>query len=107
DLARQHVADHGWHLGLIEELRAWIKTMGTSHTDNQYRAKVEWFLWFEDLAPLKMDECWSHRVKRDLRAMAPKEREAWLGLLSNVTFVVADRPAKKWMTAAAAAFGKM
>ncbi|HTS24471.1 MAG TPA: hypothetical protein VMH81_01260 [Bryobacteraceae bacterium] len=107
DLCQKYVAEHGWHAGLVERMRKWVSTMGHSATDNYYRAQVEWFLWFEDVVPIDLEACWSHRVKRDLRLMPPEERTAWLRLLSNSTFVVTDRPAKKWFKAAEPAFRQM
>jgi len=107
ELAKKYVAEHGWHESIVEPMRKWISTLGTSHTDNYYRAQVEWFLWFETVSPFKLEECWSHRVKQDLRTMSPKERASWLAILDNNTFVVADRPAKKWFKAAEAAFPKL
>jgi hypothetical protein len=68
------------------------------------RAQVEWFLWFEDVVPIQLDACWSHRVKRDLRAMPPNELAAWRALLDNNTFVISEKPPKKWLQAAEPAF---
>ena len=107
DLCREYVAKNGWHLDLVEALRRWIPTLGTSANSNLYRAQVEWFLWFEDVAPIQVDACWSHRVKRDLRAMQPKEHAAWQALLDNPTFVITEKPPKKWLQVAEPAFLKV
>jgi hypothetical protein len=104
DLCRRHVDENGWHVDLVEAIRGWISKLATSQSENVLRAKVEWFLWFEDVAPIRLEDCWSHRIKQDLRAMTAGERRAWLGLLQNAAFTITDRPTKKWLKPAEAAF---
>jgi len=107
ELSRQYVAEHGWDAELVAALEKWVSTIGTSQTDHEHRAKVNWFLWFEDVAPVQLEACWSHGMKRDLRAMQPEERANWMALLDNHTFIVTDRPPKKWFPPAEAAFKKL
>lgn len=104
---RQYVLENGWSVELVEALRAWIPTLGNSATSHLYRAKAEWFLWFEDVAPIRLEDCWGERVRQDLRAMQPEERKAWLGLLENSSFTITGEPPKKWLAAAEAAFPKI
>jgi hypothetical protein len=107
ELCRDYVARHGWHADIVAALVRWIPSIGVSASSNSQRAHVEWFLWFEDVVPIQFDGCWSHRVKRDLRAMPPKEHAAWRALLDNNTFVISEKPPKKWLQAAEPAFLKV
>jgi len=107
DLSQQYVAEHGWNVELVAALERWVSAIPNSASANTDRAKVTWFLWFEDVAPIRLDACWSHRVKQDLRAMEPEERAGWIALLENHTFVIADRPPMKWFPPAEAAFRKL
>ena len=107
ELAKTYVAGHGWHQDLVAALRKWTSTFGASHTDHHYRSQVEWFLWFETVNPIQLDDCWSHRVKRDLRNMSSEERAGWIPLFDNNTLIVADRPPRKWVKAAEATFPKL
>ncbi|HLK63904.1 MAG TPA: hypothetical protein VKU19_10725 [Bryobacteraceae bacterium] len=107
ELCQKHVAEHGWNVELAQAFREWISTLGTSHTDNQYRAKAEWFLWFEDVLPIKLDACWGERVRSDLRSMDEQERAAWIALLDEATFTITEKPTKKWFQPAQAAFPKI
>jgi hypothetical protein len=107
ELCQRYVADHGWHADLVEAFRRWIRTLGTGAGDQTRRAQMEWFVWFETAAPIQLDACWSHHVKRDLRAMSPKERAAWQALLANTTYIVTGKPPKTWLKQAAVAFHKL
>ena len=85
----------------------WVLKIPNSASANADRAKVTWFLWFEDVAPIQLDACWSHRLKQDLRAMEAEERSAWIALLENHNFVITGRPPMKWFPPAEAAFAKL
>lgn len=104
ELCQRQVAAHGWSVDLVEAIRKWLPSLGTSGSAHLERAKVEWFLWFEDAAPIQTEACWSHLVKRDLREMPAKERAAWLKLLQHSSFTVTAHPPKRWFQAAEADF---
>jgi hypothetical protein len=104
ELAQKHVASHGWNPELAQALREWISTLGTSHTDNSYRAQAEWFLWFEDVLPIHLDTCWGERLRRDLRSMEAAERNAWIALFGEGSFTVTEIPTQKWLQPATKAF---
>jgi hypothetical protein len=109
ELSQRHVAANGWNLELVEAIRKWLSSscFGTSGSANLERAKVEWFLWFEDAAPIRLEVCWSHLVKQDLRQMTAEQRAAWVKLLENASFTITAKPSKKWLKAAEAAFPKI
>jgi hypothetical protein len=107
ELCQKHVAEQGWNVELAQAFREWISTLGSSQSDNQYRAKAEWFLWFEDALPIKLETCWGERVRRDLRAMKAEERQAWVELLDQPPLTITEKPIKKWFTPAQATFPKI
>jgi hypothetical protein len=107
ELCQRHVAEQGWNAELAQAFREWISTLGNSQSDNQYRAKAEWFLWFEDVLPIKLETCWGERVRRDLRAMKAEERQAWMELLDQPPLTITEKPIKKWFTPAQATFPKI
>ncbi|MGD0049646.1 MAG: hypothetical protein ABSE42_21850 [Bryobacteraceae bacterium] len=107
ELCQKHGAEHGWNVELAQSFREWISTLGHSQTENQYRAKAEWFLWFEDVLPIKLEACWGERVRRDLRAMKAEERQAWMELLDQPPLTITEKPIKKWFTPAQATFPKI
>jgi hypothetical protein len=104
ELAQKHVGAHGWNPEVAEALREWISTLGTSQTDNLYRAQAEWFLWLEDVLPIKLDACWGERVRKDLRSMEVAERNAWIALFGEGSFTVTEKPTQKWLKPATEAF---
>jgi hypothetical protein len=93
-------------VGLVEPFRRFIPRLGVpcNQTEN---ARAEWFLWFEDVAPIAVNTCWSYRVKKDLRSMPPEEAAAWRALLDNTTFMVTGTPTAKWMKAAEKLFPRV
>jgi hypothetical protein len=107
NLCRSYVAEHGWSVELVAAMPAWIAALGNAASDNHYRALVEWFVWFEDVAPVDPDACWSHRVKQDLRSMEGAELGHWLTLLDNSTFIITAKPPKRWMRVAEPAFERV
>ncbi len=107
ELCEKHVARHGWEPELLAAFRQWIPRIGTARGDQVLRARAEWFAWFENVTPIDPAACWSHRVKRDLRGMPPKEAAAWRTLLENNTFIITGEPPKKWLKAAEVLFPKV
>ena len=103
ELSQDYVAKHGWDVSLVEALQHALGSLGTQCNYTE-RARGEWFLWFEDVAPIELAECWSHRIQQDLRAMPASRSKAWRTLLDNPCFALADEPPKKWRKVAEPAF---
>lgn len=106
-LCQKHVEQHGWSADVVGAIHQWLHTLDTSQTQNLYRAKAEWWLWFEDVAPIDLEKCWGERVRRDLRAMKEKERQAWIALFGECVFSISSVPPRKWLKPAEAAFPKI
>lgn len=107
ELCQKRVEEHGWSVDVVEAIRKWMHTLDTSQTGNLFRAKAEWWLWFEDVSPIDIHRCWGERVRRDLRAMKQRERQAWVALFGECVFAVTSVPTKKWLAPAEAAFPKI
>src|SRR5258708_31498846 len=90
----------------VEPFRKLIPRLGVPCNQTEC-ARAEWFLWFEDVAPIDAGACWSYRVKKDLRSMPAEEAAAWRALLANTTFMVTGTPPAKWMKAAEKLFPKV
>ena len=103
ELCQKYVAQHGWHADLVEPFREFIPQLGTP-SDRTENARAEWFLWFEDVAPIETGACWSYRVKHDLRRMPKEDAAAWRALLDNPAFLITGKPPAKWMKAAEKVF---
>jgi hypothetical protein len=106
ELCRKYVDQHGWHADLVQPFREFIPNLGVPCNQTEC-ARAEWFLWFEDVAPIQIDACWSYRVKADIRSMPSEEASAWRALLDNTTFMVTGAPPAKWMKAAEKLFPKV
>jgi hypothetical protein len=104
ELCQTYVAKHGWHADLVPAFRQWIGRIGNAMSDLTYRWRAEAFLWFENVEAIDLNACWSHRVKRDLRAMPAEEARAWVTLLENSSWIITDKPPMKWLKAAETAF---
>jgi hypothetical protein len=106
-LCQIHVDKNGWSGELLAAMKPWVKTQHGSHTALDIRRKAEWLMWFEDVSPIKADECWSGIVRSDLRSMPKGERGLWMPLVTNASFAIADKPPAKWLTPAKDAFEKL
>ena len=106
ELCQKYVAKHGWHADLVVPFREFIPRLGVPCNQTEC-ARAEWFLWFENVAPVEVDDCWSYRVKKDIRSMPPEEAAAWRALLDNTTFIITGTPPAKWMKAAESLFPKV
>jgi len=106
ELCQKYVAKHGWHADLVAPFREFIPRLGLPCNQTEC-SRAEWFLWFENVAPIEVDACWSYRVKKDIRSMPPKEAAAWRALLDNTTFIITGTPTGKWMKAAEGLFPKV
>ena len=60
-------------LAAEKDAQAWL---GTAAGDHTYRARVEWLLWFENVAPIDLAACWSHRVSSTCGRWQPKNRRS-------------------------------
>jgi hypothetical protein len=107
ELCQIYVTKHGWNAELVAAMNPWIKTQHGTNSAQDIRRKAEWMFWFEDISPIKPDECWSTRIRQNLRDMPAEERTLWLPVLMNASFAVADKPPAKWLKPAKAAFAKL
>jgi hypothetical protein len=107
DRTQKYVAANGWTPDLVKAVRRWIPSIGSAASDQIYRARAEWFVWWEDVCPIVLDDCWSHRMKRDIRAMNAEDRANWRVLLEHTTFKYTGEPPRNWLDGADAAFAKV
>jgi hypothetical protein len=107
ELCKKYVAGHGWTPELVETFRKFIPSFGNALSDQVPRARAEWFVWFEDVCPIDLNACWSHQVKRDLRAMTVEERASWRAILENNSFRFSGKPPQTWIKAAEELFPRM
>jgi hypothetical protein len=107
DLIAAHVAQHGWSIELADTVRAWHKSLHGSVSAQDLRLKVGWLLWFDNVSKIDPQECWSNRIRADLREMKPEVRAAWVELLENTSVAAVEKPPVKWKKPAAAAFKKV
>jgi len=98
--AVEYTQQYGYQLEIVEAVRAYHDTLHGSVTDQVRRQHVGWWLWLEDVAPIKPDECWSSIVRADLRAFTGPRKKAWTDLIGNMTFAVTTKPPAKWTKAA-------
>ena len=94
---------HGYQAEIVEAVRAYHATLHGSVTDQARRQLVGWWLWLEDVTPIKAEECWSSVVRADLRNFTGARKKAWMELIGNMTFAVVAKPPAKWTKAAEAA----
>jgi hypothetical protein len=103
ELAAEHTTKHGYQAEIVEAVREYHATLHGSVTDQTRRQHVGWWLWLEDVTPVKADECWSSVVRSDLRGLTGERKKAWMDLIGNMTFAVVKKPPAKWTKAAEAA----
>ena len=96
---------HGYQLEIVEAVRAYHDTLHGSVTDQARRQHVGWWLWLEDVAPIKPDDCWSSIVRADVRAFTGARKKAWMDLIGNMTFVIGSKMPAKWAKVSEAAMG--
>lgn len=99
----EYTKQHGYQMEIIEAVRQYHDTLHGSVTDQARRQHVGWWLWLEDITPIKTDECWSSIVRTDLRGFTGARKKAWMDLIGNMTFAVVTKPPAKWVKAAEAA----
>jgi len=101
--ATAYTEQHGYHAEIVEAVREYLATLHGSVTDQARRQHVGWWLWLEDVTPIKADECWSSVVRADLRGFTGARKTAWMELIGNMTFAVVTKPPAKWTKVAEAA----
>jgi hypothetical protein len=101
--AVEYTKQHGYQIEMVEAVREYHATLHGSVTDQARRQHVGWWLWLEDVTPIKADECWSSIVRADLRNFTGARKKAWIELIGNMTFAVVAKPPAKWTKAAEAA----
>lgn len=107
ELCRRHIENRGWNKDLLDAMKTWVKSLHGTNSDLDLRRKAGWFLWFEDVSPIKANECWSNVIRGGLRSMPAEERRLWMPLVTNASFAVSDKPSAKWMNPAKEAFQKL
>jgi hypothetical protein len=105
ELASEYTAREGYETEIVEAVRKYQETLHGSVTDQARRQHVGWWLWLEDVTPIKADECWSGIVRADLRSFTGDRKKAWQALIGNMTFAVVTKPPGKWVKAAESAIG--
>jgi hypothetical protein len=98
DLCTRHIDEHGYHPELSAAMREWGKSVhGGGATVQAMRKQIDKLLWFDPEMPLKEKDCWSVRVRLDLRKEAAR-RAAWMAALRNTPGTFASfAPTKKWL----------
>jgi hypothetical protein len=99
----EYTKQHGYQIEIVEAVRQYHDTLHGSVTDQARRQHVGWWLWLEDVTPIKTEECWSSIVRADLRGFTGERKKAWLELIGNMTFAVVAKPPAKWTKVAEAA----
>jgi hypothetical protein len=87
---------HGYQPEIVEAVLEYHATLHGSVTDQARRQHVGWWLWLEDVTPIKSEECWSSIVRADLRNFKGSRKKAWMELIGNMTFAVVTKPPAKW-----------
>ena len=100
EFAAEYTAKHGYQAEIVEAVREYHCTLHGSVTDQARRQHVGWWLWLEDVTPIKAEECWSSVVRADLRSFTGARKKAWMDLIGNMTFAVVKKPPAKWTKAA-------
>jgi hypothetical protein len=107
ELAAEYTRQHGYQTEIVEAVREYHGTLHGSVTDQARRQQVGWWLWLEDVTPIKAEECWSSVVRMDLRGFTGARKKAWMDLIGNMTFAVVNKPPAKWTKAAEAAMASV
>jgi len=107
ELAVEYTQQHGYQAGIVEAVRQYHVTLHGSVTDQARRQHVGWWLWLEDVTPVKPEECWSGIIRADLRSFTAARKKAWTDLIGNMTFAVVAKPPAKWSAIAAPALASV
>jgi len=95
-----HTREHGFSLPLVQAIESWHRSFHGSAAALDLRHHIGWLLWVEDVAPICEKDCWSQRIRRDLRTLPPQQRAAWKAVVENTSFVMSRKPSKAWERAA-------
>jgi hypothetical protein len=96
----EYTKQHGYQAEIVEAVREYHDTLHGSVTDQARRQHVGWWLWLDDVTPIKSEDCWSSIVRADLRGFTGARKKAWMELIGNMTFAVVTKPPAKWVKAA-------
>jgi hypothetical protein len=99
----EHIRKHGYSLRLVEAIQRWRASLHGSHAAVSLRHRIGLLLWLENVAPIQEKECWSQRIRKDLRAMPKDSRAAWQAVFENTNLAKTRKPSKPWEKAARAA----
>jgi hypothetical protein len=100
DRAAEHTKQHGYQAEIVEAVRQYHDTLHGSVSDQTRRQHVGWWLWLDDVTPIKSEDCWSGIVRADLRGFTGARKKAWMGLIGNMTFAIGSKIPAKWTKAA-------
>jgi hypothetical protein len=100
DHAAEYTTQNGYTAEIVDAVRQYHDTLHGSVSDQARRQQVGWWLWLEDVTPIKAEECWSGIIRADLRGFAGTHKKAWLDLIGNMTFAVSAKAPAKWTKAA-------
>lgn len=103
----EYVRERGYSVALVQALERWQAGYHGPYAAMEMRHRIGWLLWMEDAAPIREEDCWSHRIRQDLRRMPPKPQAAWKALFENTDLAMRSQPEKAWQMRAAEALGKM
>jgi hypothetical protein len=102
-LVSDYTREHGYSLAMVQAIERWRAAQHGSFGALDLRHKIGWLLWLEDVAPIREQDCWSQRIRKDVRQMPPGSRSAWRAILQNTSFAKSRQPAKQWEKQAQAA----
>jgi hypothetical protein len=98
-----YTREHGYTLELVKAMERWQAARHGSFAALDLRRQIGWLLWLEDVAPIREEDCWSQRIRKDLRRMPPDSRQAWMAIFDNTGFTNSREPSKTWEKQAKAA----
>lgn len=78
-----YIKENGYSLTLVKAMEGWYAALQGSQCPVEWGHEVGWLLWLEDVAPIREEDCWSQRIRKDVRQMHPASRTAWRTILEN------------------------
>jgi hypothetical protein len=98
-----YTREHGYSLPLVKAIERWHAAQHGTLGALDLRHQIGWLLWLEDVAPVREKDCWSQRIRKDIRRMPPASRKAWRAILENTSLAKGRKPGKPWEKQAKAA----
>jgi hypothetical protein len=102
DIVSKHVSSNGYSIELVQALERWWSSL-QGPSAYALRCKIGLLLWFDNITPIRQSECWSARIREDLRSLSPDIRSAWEKLLRTTISGKGEKPSKKWQKEAPSA----